>query len=119
MCLGCYEAGADEILVRLRGCDAFHRLLLEDVKHVDGSRERGDVGSPIRVTVMVFDELQDLGRQALPERSGTLWMIAVLGVEQSAEPNTSCTSSGNDRRSLRLDPTKWRGLRCGESIEEL
>ncbi|MDP2957595.1 MAG: hypothetical protein Q8N53_14310 [Longimicrobiales bacterium] len=82
MCLGCDETSADEFLVRPRGCDALRRLLLEDVKHIDGSRQRRDVGGSIRVPVMVFDEFHDLGREALSKWPGTLWMIAVLGVEQ-------------------------------------
>ena len=83
MSLCCDEASADEVLVGLRGCDALHRLLLEHVKHVDRSRQGGDVGGSIRVTVMVFDEFHDPGSEALPEWPGTLWMIAVLGVEES------------------------------------
>ena len=49
----------DQIDLFLRGRDAFLRLLLEEVKHVNGLGDRHGVYRTPRVPVEVLDDLQN------------------------------------------------------------
>jgi hypothetical protein len=68
---------------------------------------------------MILYELQDLARQAFAECLCSFWGMSPYRASRSADPKTSCTSSGTARTSsLRLLSTKRSSWRWAESMEE-
>jgi hypothetical protein len=76
------QAHPNEFLFGGGGTHTTGGFLLEHVEDLHSLGERHGVGSPVSVPLEILHEFHDAPGNPLPERPGSLRMIAVLSVEQ-------------------------------------